>query len=494
LSILLDSKHPMFLAWGPDLISFYNDAYRPIMGARHPNALGQPFSEIWADIWPAISPLVDQALSGQGTWSEDVPLVTYRNGYEEVAYFTFSYSPVRDETGAIAGMLCACTETTRKVHAEAVADRLRESEERYRVLVEAGASVVWRTDPDGKVLSAEGASRIVRQPVVDYLRGAWSHCIHPGDRERVATHWQRLLSSRTSGEAEYRVKAPEGEETRWVCAKAVPLLNQDGTVREWFGTLTDITDTKAAEQALRERKEVLKSALRAGRSAAFEIDLRTGQVARSETALELLGLQPGAHKDFLDHLPDEDREVFSRVAQEARTSGRSEGAEIRFLRADGQTIWLSVRIQATFDENGEAISLSGLGTDITERKNAEAQIAFQASLLDAVEQAVIATDLEGRVVYSNKFTERLYGWTAEEALGHNVAELLSGNAPASAAQTMAFLAQGGSWSGEFIAKRRDGSTFPAYVSDSPSSMSPVIRSGLWAFLMTPHSKRVSKLN
>ena len=99
LSILLNSKHQMFMAWGPDLISFYNDAYRPVLGARHPNAVGRPFPEVWADIWPTIGPLVNQALAGEGTWSEDLPLVTFRNGFEEIAYFTFSYSPIFDDSG-----------------------------------------------------------------------------------------------------------------------------------------------------------------------------------------------------------------------------------------------------------------------------------------------------------------------------------------------------------------------------------------------------------
>src|SRR5919107_2913696 len=80
VSILLNSKHQMFMAWGPDLISLYNDAYRPILGTRLPGSLGRPFSEIWADIWPSIGPLVETALSGEGTWSRDLPLVTFRNG------------------------------------------------------------------------------------------------------------------------------------------------------------------------------------------------------------------------------------------------------------------------------------------------------------------------------------------------------------------------------------------------------------------------------
>jgi PAS domain S-box-containing protein len=115
VSILINSKYPMFLAWGEQLTFLYNDGYGPILGAKHPQALGRPFARIWAEIWSDISPLVSRALSGEPTWSEDLPLFMSRHGYLEEVYFTFSYSPIRDESGGVGGMFCACTETTAQV-------------------------------------------------------------------------------------------------------------------------------------------------------------------------------------------------------------------------------------------------------------------------------------------------------------------------------------------------------------------------------------------
>ena len=117
-SILLNSRYPMFLAWGPELAFIYNDGYRPIFGAKHPAALGQPFARIWSEIWSDIEPLVVRALRGEATFSEDLLLFMERNGYPEEVYFTFSYSPIRDETGGVGGMFCACTETTETVLGE----------------------------------------------------------------------------------------------------------------------------------------------------------------------------------------------------------------------------------------------------------------------------------------------------------------------------------------------------------------------------------------
>ena len=119
----------MFVAWGEELGFLYNDAYAPILGAKHPKALGRRFYDIWREIWPDISPMVDAALAGQATYHENLPLLMNRKGFDEQTWFTFSYSPVRDDSGAVAGIFCACTETTGQVLADerraADAQRLR---------------------------------------------------------------------------------------------------------------------------------------------------------------------------------------------------------------------------------------------------------------------------------------------------------------------------------------------------------------------------------
>jgi hypothetical protein len=72
VQMMLQAKQAMFIAWGPQLAFLYNDGYAPIFGAKHPHALGQPFAEVWSDIWPQIEPLVGRTLSGEGSWHEDL--------------------------------------------------------------------------------------------------------------------------------------------------------------------------------------------------------------------------------------------------------------------------------------------------------------------------------------------------------------------------------------------------------------------------------------
>jgi PAS domain-containing protein len=133
VGLILQSQFPMFVAWGPELGFLYNDPYAAILGAKHPRAMGRRFHDIWSEIWSDISPLIDAALAGHATFHEDLPLVMNRKGYDEQTWFTFSYSPVQDESGKVAGMFCACSETTRKVLSERA---LRDSEARLLELNE----------------------------------------------------------------------------------------------------------------------------------------------------------------------------------------------------------------------------------------------------------------------------------------------------------------------------------------------------------------------
>lgn len=111
VELMLGQRHAICIFWGRDLTMLYNDAYAPILGAKELHALGQPASQIWSDVWENIRPFVDQALSGDGTWSEELPLVMTRNGYPEQTYWTFSYSPLYDG-GEVKGMINVALDAT----------------------------------------------------------------------------------------------------------------------------------------------------------------------------------------------------------------------------------------------------------------------------------------------------------------------------------------------------------------------------------------------
>jgi signal transduction histidine kinase/FixJ family two-component response regulator len=133
--ILLANRFPLLLWWGPEYVCIYNDAYRPVLGAKHPWALGQPVSRVWREIWPVLKPLIDTPFhGGPPTWDDDILLEINRHGFVEETHFTIAYSPVPDETapGGIGGVLATVHEITGKV----VADR------RVSVLRDLGARSV----------------------------------------------------------------------------------------------------------------------------------------------------------------------------------------------------------------------------------------------------------------------------------------------------------------------------------------------------------------
>jgi PAS domain S-box-containing protein len=127
VGIILASRNPMFLWWGPELVQIYNDAYRPSLGlgARHPGALGARGREFWTDIWHAIGPQIHQVMTtGEPTWHEDQYLPIERNGRLEDVWWTYGYSPVFGDDGRIGGTLVVCQETTERQVAELERERL----------------------------------------------------------------------------------------------------------------------------------------------------------------------------------------------------------------------------------------------------------------------------------------------------------------------------------------------------------------------------------
>jgi PAS domain S-box-containing protein len=262
VGLMLNSRQPMFIAWGPEHILLYNDDYRPMLGARDAQALGLPFFVVWPEVRQELEALFARALAGEAIWYENLHLVLQRNGYPEDAWYTFSYSPVRDEHGAIGGMFCACTETTGEILArrqQAVAEAaLRESEARFRALVDASAQIVWTTDAAGMAMEGSPSWCAYTGQAPEEMRGTgWVDAVHPEDRHRTVAQWSAYAAGRLPYEIDYRLRH-HGGGYRWTRAHGVPLLNPDGTPRAWVGMNTDIHEQRSAEAALRELNDTLE--------------------------------------------------------------------------------------------------------------------------------------------------------------------------------------------------------------------------------------------
>jgi PAS domain S-box-containing protein len=180
------------------------------------------------------------------------------------------------------------------------------------------------------------------------------------------------------------------------------------------------------------------------------------------TADEVLG------KPITILIPSDRCDEEPAILEQIRRGKLVEHYETVRRRKDGTLIDISLSISPIKNEEGVIVGASKILRDISERKRREKEIQFQAHLLGTVEQAVIATDVEGKILYWNSFAERLYGWTAAEAVGANVLDVVSsGSSREMAAEIFSRICQGESWSGEFEVRRKDGTVFPALVTDSP---------------------------
>ncbi len=172
---------------------FYNDAYRPMLGERkHPQFLGRSGQECWSEIWDIIGPMMDHVIAtGEATWSEDLFLLMLRAGYLEETYFTFSYSPIRDERGRPRGIFNACTESTARVLGERRLRTLR------------GMAVEARTAREAARLCAEALgqnSRDVPFALVYLLDGT-------GHRLELVGHWG-LVPGTPASPSQVELNAP----------------------------------------------------------------------------------------------------------------------------------------------------------------------------------------------------------------------------------------------------------------------------------------------
>ena len=251
VATILSSRFPMFLWWGQDLIQFYNDAYRPSLGneGKHPTALGQTGKDCWPEIWDIIYPLISQVLTtGEATWSEDQLVPIYRNGAIEDVYWTFGYSPIRDDEDKISGVLVICTETTQKVN---YLRQLTASKKELEFAIDAADLGTWDLNPRTNKFTANPRLKewFGLRPDEEIELPLAIAAMHEDDRQRVTNAILRALDPASGGyyEIEYRITNPLTDVTRVVCAKGKALFNEEGQPTRLNGTLQDITEQNRVE-------------------------------------------------------------------------------------------------------------------------------------------------------------------------------------------------------------------------------------------------------
>ena len=472
VGIMLNSSFPMFLAWGPTLSFLFNDAYLPILGKKQAQALGMPFAEVWADIWADISPLVQTALSGESIFADNLLLHMERNGFPEETYFTFSYSPVHDESGAVAGMFCAVTETTQQILGERrqrfqleVADRLRGLSDPEQIITLASALLgahlqltrliyaeldlsrqTLRIDSewnDGSVDSIAGASyplALLGEAMVQGVRRGgpfWVSDVRTDSRTAAqATAYSRLSSRalltvplRASARAQTLLVLTQSTARRWRDGDVA--LAEDIAERIWSAVERSHAEAsrRRAEAALSRQLAAEGDRLRGlfEQAPGFMAVLRGPQHVfelANAAYVRLVGRQDLVGKTMVEALPELSAQGFLELLDQVYASGRPFSGHEALLvlqptpDAARTERYVDFIYQPVLDVDGAVSGIFIEGYDVTDRRLAADAVRDSEERLREGLQA-------GRMVvwdWDLRSNQVSYSFNAMDVFGHGTAD------------------------------------------------------------------------
>jgi PAS domain S-box-containing protein len=325
LGMILPAQAEIVLFWGPDFVAFYNDAYAPTIGNKHPRALGRPARENWSELWGDLEPLLRGVLkTGQTFSAKDRPFYIERHGVGETVYFDVSYSAVRETEGTVCGVLCIVSETTARVRAET---ELRANETQFRSFAQAIPNHFWTSTPNGELdwFNDQVYAYSGLQP--GELDGdGWAAIVHPEDLPYALRNWQEALSSGEIYEAEFRLKRHDGV-WRWHIARAVPIRDTAGHIIRWVGTNTDIQDQKEVSAALTDINAALESRVNERTMQLRDAEEKLRQAHKMEAVGQLTGGLAHDFNNLLQGITGALDRIQSRIA-----NGRLNDVD-RFLKA-----------------------------------------------------------------------------------------------------------------------------------------------------------------
>ncbi|WP_083733933.1 PAS domain S-box protein [Sphingopyxis sp. KK2] len=479
MRMLLTSKFEMWLGWGPDLCFFYNDAYLPTIGIKHPVMLGRPFREVWAEVYDEVADQVARVRAGEATWNDKLLLLLERSGFPEETYHSFSYSPLYDTDGSVGGLLCVVTEDTARVISERRLETLRilgaglasaDSRDAIVKAVEGALAASRRDFPfvaldlDGPGRSGTGSSMIDAAAVavtdfdeagqiIDLPLCSWPH----GDWDRAPTKAVAIA-----------IPGPAGREVAGSLLLGLnPYRGDDLDVlilaRLIAAQIGGALSKLAALEVERRRADRIWSL---SRDLIVVVDAEGIFRSVSPSWTRIFGHQVDevVGHPFKDFMHPDDIEPSGKALERAISDGSLTSYENRFLALDGS--YHSIEWNTTLEDD----LVYAYGRDITERRRVEealttSQEQFRHLVQGVTDYAIYMLDLNGHVSSWNEGARRIKGYEPDEIVGEHFSRFYTeedreAGEPARALDT----ARG---DGRFIAEawrvRKDGERFRASI-------------------------------
>ena len=430
--VMLNSRQPMFIAWGADRTLVYNDTYAPMLGERHPAALGRPFFETWPEVRGEVGALMDRVFAGDPVHMDDLQLTLHRNGYPEETHFAFSYTPVPGDDGAVVGLFCACTETTRQVLAErhAASERLRQQ----ALLQQMPGFVAVLSGPD-HIFQYVNDAYVTVTGQRDYLgrsvRGVFPELTGQGFFE-ILDHVYASGEAYTANSQPIRFAGEDSD--RYISLIYQPIRNATGTVTGIFAGGYEVTEQVQSRAALAEsesRYRTLFESIDVG-FCIIELTFDDGDRAidyRIVEANPAFERQTGANvvgRWVSEFAPGLERHWFDTYGRVALTG---EPAHIE-NRADVFGRWFDVRALRVGDPAARRVAV--LFSDMSERKrmeealrvlNATLELQVHERTAERDQLWTLSEDMLARADYAGMMSAVSPSW--QRVLGWSEAELLS---------------------------------------------------------------------
>lgn len=442
--VMLSSRQPMFIAWGADRTLVYNDTYVPMLGARHPAALGRPFFDVWPEIRDEVGSLMDRVFRGDPVHMDDLQLTLHRNGFPEEAHFAFSYTPVPADDGTIIGLFCACTETTRQVLTERKAASERQ---RQQALLQQMPGFVAVLQGPEHVFEYVNDAYVEVAGRRDYL-GQSVRAVFPelGDQR----FFDLLDGVYSTGEAFAARTVPirfSGEEDRYLDFLYQPIRDEAGAVTGIFVGGYEVTEQVRSRAALAESERRYRTLFESIDVGFCIIEMKFDEANRAidyriVEANPAFERQTGANvtgrwvSEFAPNLEQHWLDTYGRVALSGEPAHLENRAEV-FGR------WFDVRALRVGEPAARRVAV--FFSDISERKRMEealrvlnttleqqvvdrtAERNLLATIVERTDVMVMAVDLDYNILAINKANADEFAriYDVRPKVGDNVLALLA---------------------------------------------------------------------
>lgn len=417
LGIVLQSGFPMVLIWGPELIFFYNDAYRPSLGndGRHP-AIGKSAREIWLESYEYVEHLINKVIiQGEKIWLEDQLIPIYRDGKYENVYWTFSYTPAYGDHDEIAGIFISVLETTQKVKDTI---ELQENRDQLKFAIEATELATWEFNPVTNKF--HGNERLKEWFGADTNSEIEMHSVFStmpeSDQKMVKNAFLKAQEYSSGGnlDIEYTIIHPQTGLHRHVRSKGRAWFNEDKIAYRLNGTLQDITEQKKADEMLKKSNDWYQLVNQATQDAIWDWDLINESIRWNDRVFSMFNFKEEDVKPdaswWIENIYYEDREDVLQSIHKVIDSGEVHwSAEYRFNTGDGGFRFVQDRGFVLHDNSGKPIRMIGSMQDITERKNAEKEQQKQIALLENSRDFIGISDFEGNALFVNQEGRKIVG-------------------------------------------------------------------------------------